>query len=159
LIGGIALTLVYKQILAAVDGSKEAEFAFKKAVEIAKRNNATLNLIFVIDSPTFSTAEAFDPAIERDAVEYGEQLLGNYKSEAAAAGVQHVNPIIASGSPKIAISREYAKKVGADLIVCGATGLNAIQRFIVGSVTNYIVRNSPCDVLVVRTEEHAEANA
>ncbi|MDN7243541.1 universal stress protein [Planococcus sp. N028] len=154
------MTLAYKQILVAVDGSKEAEFAYKKSVQIAKRNNATLNLIFVIDSPTYSTVEAaFDPAIERDAVLFGEELLGNYSKEAEAAGVQHINPIIASGSPKALIAREYPKKLGADLIICGATGLNAIQRFLIGSVTDYILRNSPCDVLVVRTEEHAEANA
>ena len=153
------MTLKYKQILAAVDGSKEAEFAFRKSVQIALRNNATLNLLYVVDAPTYRTAEVFDPAIERDAVEFGEELLENYRKEAETAGVLNVNTVVTAGSPKFVISREFPKKVGADLIVCGATGLNAIQRFFIGSVTNYIVRNSSCDVLVVRTEEHAEVNA
>ena len=33
------------------------------------------------------------------------------------------------------------------------SGLNAVERFIVGSVSEAIVRHAPCDVLVVRTEE------
>ena len=35
----------------------------------------------------------------------------------------------------------------------GTSGLNAVERFIVGSVSESIVRHAPCDVLVVRTEE------
>ncbi len=34
----------------------------------------------------------------------------------------------------------------------GATGLNAVERILVGSVTEYVTRNSKCDVLVVRTD-------
>ena len=37
--------------------------------------------------------------------------------------------------------------------MCGTSGLNAVERFIVGSVSEAIVRHAPCDVLVVRTEE------
>lgn len=36
--------------------------------------------------------------------------------------------------------------------MCGSTGLNAVERFIIGSVSEAIVRHSECDVLVVRTE-------
>ena len=36
--------------------------------------------------------------------------------------------------------------------MCGTSGLNAVERFIVGSVSEAIVRHAPCDVLVVRTE-------
>ena len=43
--------------------------------------------------------------------------------------------------------------MGADLIMSGTSGLNAVERFIVGSVSEAIVRHAPCDVLVVRTEE------
>ena len=39
------MTLVYKQIIVAIDGSKESEWAFKKAVAIAGQNDAALNLV------------------------------------------------------------------------------------------------------------------
>ena len=44
-----------------------------------------------------------------------------------------------------------------DLIVVGATGLNAIGRMIVGSTSAYIVRQAPCDVTVVKTDEDNRA--
>ena len=58
-----------------------------------------------------------------------------------------------SGSPKAIIPKKLANELGVDLIMCGTSGLNAVERFIVGSVSEAIVRHAPCDVLVVRTEE------
>ncbi|RKJ47427.1 universal stress protein, partial [Butyricicoccus sp. 1XD8-22] len=49
--------------------------------------------------------------------------------------------------------KELSNVVEADLIVCGATGLNAVERFLIGSVSEAIVRSAKCDVLVVRTPE------
>ncbi|MCT3614679.1 universal stress protein, partial [Lactobacillus acidophilus] len=43
------------------------------------------------------------------------------------------------------------------LIVVGATGLNAVERLLIGSVTEYVTRTSKCDVLVCRAEEIADA--
>jgi len=48
------------------------------------------------------------------------------------------------------IAKDVANKFEADLIICGATGLNAVERFLIGSVSENIVRQSSCDVLVVR---------
>ena len=59
------------------------------------------------------------------------------------------------GSPKAIIPKKLAHDVGADLIMSGTSGLNAVERFIVGSVSEAIVRHAP-DVLVVRTEEMPE---
>ncbi len=44
------------------------------------------------------------------------------------------------------------KKLGIDLIMIGATGLNAVERLLIGSVTEYVTRTAVCDVLVVRTD-------
>ena len=55
------------------------------------------------------------------------------------------------GSPKVKIAKDVAPKYKADLIVCGATGLNAVERLLIGSVSENIVRHAKCDVLVVGT--------
>lgn len=144
----------YKSIVVAVDGSKEAEYAFKKSIDIAKRNNdAKLNLVNVIDTRSFASIEAYDRSIAERAQQFSEELLDGYKKQAEAAGVNNVNAIIEYGSPKTIITKELSKIVDADLIVCGATGLNAVERFLIGSVSEAIVRSSKCDVLVVRTPE------
>ena len=109
------MTLEYNNILAAVDGSHEAELAFKKSIELAKRHNAVLHLLHVVDTRAYTTMTKHVP-----------------------------------GSPKKVISRDYANRLDADLIVCGAQGLNAFEHYLMGSVSQHIVSSSPCDVLVVR---------
>lgn len=148
---------VYKQILVAVDGSEEAKWAFRKSIGIAVRNNAVLNIIYVVDTRAYSVMTKRVPSIEDRVFAYGKELLENYKKEAEAAGVQHVNAIVTPGSPHKIIARDFAKRVEADLIVCGASGLNAVERYLMGSVSQNIVRSSHCDVLVVRTGETEEA--
>ena len=145
--------LTYKNILMAVDGSQEAEWAFKKAIEISKRNNAKLTLVHVIDTRTFVAIEAYDGTMTERARKYAEDLLTKYQTDAEEAGVSEVSTIIEYGSPKVVIPRNVAKEMGADLIVCGATGLNAVERLLIGSVSENITRSAKCDVLVVRTEK------
>ncbi|OMP67456.1 universal stress protein [Domibacillus epiphyticus] len=145
--------LKYTNVLVAVDGSKEAEWAFKKAVQIAKRNDAALNLIHVIDTRSFAAIEAYDRSIAERARKYGNDLLDDYKKEAATAGVKNVNTFVEYGSPKVVIPKNVANQVKADLIICGATGLNAMERFLIGSVSEHITRAANCDVLIVRTDE------
>ncbi|NYF25071.1 universal stress protein [Sporosarcina sp. JAI121] len=148
------MTLVYKQIIVAVDGSKESEWAFKKAVAIAERNDATLNLINIIDTRSSTSVEAFDRSIAERSHKFVEELLNDYKAEAVQAGVENVNVIVEYGSPKTMISKDFPKKMSADLIICGATGLNAVERFLIGSVSENIVRSAECDVLVIRRPKH-----
>ena len=45
---------------------------------------------------------------------------------------------------------ELAKTLGSDLVVVGARGHNAAQRFLLGSVSDRVVHHAPCPVLVVR---------
>lgn len=150
------MALTYNNIVVAVDGSKEAEFAFKKAIAVANRNNSTLNLVNIIDTRSFAAIEAYDRSIQERAQEFAEELLEGYKKEAEAAGIKNVNVLIEYGSPKTIITKEVSQKVEADLIICGATGLNAVERFLIGSVSENIVRSAKCDVLVVRTDSVTE---
>ena len=146
--------LKYQNILVAVDGSKEAEWAFKKSIEIAKRNNAKIFLAHVIDTRTFASVEAYDRTIAERADKYAVELLEKYKKQAIEAGISSIDYILEFGSPKVRIPKDLARKHKVDLIICGATGLNAVERFLIGSVSEHITRYAPCDVLVVRTEKH-----
>lgn len=145
--------LKYQNILVAIDGSKEAEWAFKKSIEIAKRNNTKLLLAHVIDTRTFAMVEAYDRTIGEKADIFATELLKDYQDQAIEAGVSDVQYEIEFGSPKVRIPKDIAKKHNVDLIICGATGMNAVERFFIGSVSEHITRYAPCDVLVVRTEK------
>ncbi len=148
--------LKYQNILVAIDGSKEADWAFKKGIEIAKRNNAKLLLVHVIDTRSFGLIEAYDTVVGERAEALAKEMLENYKKQAEEAGLPDVYYEIDFGSPKVRIPRELTKKHKIDLILCGATGLNVVERFFIGSVSEHIVRYAPCDVLVVRTEKDSE---
>jgi nucleotide-binding universal stress UspA family protein len=148
--------LKYRNILVAIDGSKEADWAFKKGIEIAKRNDATLLLVHVIDIRTFALIEAYDTVIGDRAEKLAKDMLENYLKEAEDAGLTKVQYEIDYGSPKIRIPRDLAKKHNVDLIICGATGLNVVERFFIGSVSEHITRYAACDVLVVRTNKESE---
>ncbi|MGM0843954.1 MAG: universal stress protein [Bacillota bacterium] len=147
------MTLKYKNILVAVDGSKEAEWAFKKSIDISLRNDATLWIIHVIDARSFATVESYEQSIADRADQYAKEIMTSYKEQAQKAGVTDVQILIEYGSPKTIIPKDGAEKAGADLIVCGATGLSAMERFLIGSVSEHITRSAQCDVLVVRTDD------
>ncbi|MFB3160821.1 universal stress protein [Neobacillus sp. 179-J 1A1 HS] len=143
----------YDHILVAIDGSKESEWALEKSVEIAKRNEAKLLLAHVIDTRSFLLIDSYDPDIAERANKLAIDMLEKYQTQALDAGVTHVHYEIEYGSPKVKIPKEIAKKHDIDLIVCGATGMNTVERFLIGSVSEHITRYSPCDVLIVRTQK------
>jgi nucleotide-binding universal stress UspA family protein len=149
----IIMGLKYQNILVAIDGSKEAEWAFKKGIEIAKRNQSSMLLAHVVDTRTFAMVEAYDRMIAEKADKLATELLENYQKLALNAGVEKVSYEIEFGNPKIRIPKDLAKKHNIDLIICGATGMNAVERFFIGSVSEHITRYAKCDVLIVRTEK------
>lgn len=140
----------YKNVVIAVDGSKASEKAFNKSVEIAKSSSAKLIITHIVDTRTFATAEAYDKSLSERAEKYAKDLLNEYVENAKEAGVSAVEPVLKYGSPKVAISKEVAPENDADLIVIGATGLNAVERFLIGSVSESVARYAKCDVLIVR---------
>jgi nucleotide-binding universal stress UspA family protein len=140
----------YKSILVAIDGSKEAEYAFRKSIDVAKRNKGSkLNIVNVIETRPFEVEGSIVDRVQQRS----EELLNGYKAQAEAQGVENVNVVIEYGSPRNIITSELANLVEADLIICGATGRNAVERYLIGSVSEAIVRSAKCDVLVIRTPE------
>ncbi|API89189.1 universal stress protein UspA [Marinilactibacillus sp. 15R] len=142
----------YKRILVAVDGSQEAEKAFRKAVEVAKRNNASLVLAHVIDTRAYQSFSTFDGSIADNAREEAKNILEEYKEYAKKEGLSEVEVVLEFGSPKVIIAKQIPESENIDLIMLGATGLNAVERIFVGSVSEYVIRHARCDVMVVRTD-------
>ncbi|EEX24035.1 universal stress family protein [Lactobacillus jensenii 115-3-CHN] len=140
----------YSHIQIAVDGSKEADLAFSKAVAIAKRNNANLEILHVIDTRSFQNVSSFDSAMVEQVSADAKKKLEEYYDRAVKAGIKNVHYSIEFGSPKTIIAHEFPQKHQTDLIVLGATGLNAVERLLIGSVTEYVTRTADCDVIVIR---------
>ncbi|THE14757.1 universal stress protein [Bacillus timonensis] len=143
----------YKKVLVAVDGSKEAEWAFKKAIDVCKRYHSELIITHVIDLKQFATIGAYQLNLTEESEKFGKELLKRYEQMAEESGIEDIDTLLEYGSPKIKIAKDIAPKHQVDLIICGATGLNAVERFLLGSVSENITRYAKCDVMVVRTEK------
>lgn len=143
----------YKRVMVAVDGSDSAEMAFRKAVRIALRNNSELIIAHVLDTRTYSMGmpTLYTEGVFTESHEMKE-LVTKYKQEAEAKGISTVHTELAKGHPRILLARDIPNQYKVDLIVVGQTGLNAIERWMIGSVSQYILRTAPCDVLIVKNE-------
>ena len=137
----------YNKIAVAIDFSEQSKKAFQRAIKVAIENKATLQLVHVIDTKSFGSIAAYD-------LKYAEKLkaqsiseMENYKNEANTAGVENVEVVVEEGSPK-AILTQLPE---VDLIISGATGYNAIEKMVIGSVAERIVRLAKYDVLIVRS--------
>lgn len=142
----------YSKILVPVDGSNEARLAFEKAIEVAKRNRAQVLIAHIIDTRVLQTPTGFEGNFNEEIQRQTENLFQEYRQYAQEHDFNDINFVLEYGSPKVYISKNIPKDYQIDLIMMGATGLNAVERLFIGSVSEYVIRNAHCDVLVVRTD-------
>lgn len=145
------MSMTYQNILVAVDGSNESMLAFKRAIQVAINNvNSTLYVVHVIDTRSFAFYESYNLNMADRASDLATEMLNSHKLMAKDAGVEQVEMLIEYGAPRQIIARDLPKAKKIDLIVCGVTGKGEVERFLMGSVSEAIVRTAKCDVLVVR---------
>ncbi|NER92478.1 MAG: universal stress protein [Symploca sp. SIO1B1] len=150
----------YKKILAAIDCSPQAPAVFEQALEVAKRENASLMLFHCLPIEVKGTslyADIYDPAMSfynhlqtqlNEDKEEAEGLLEGYCQRAIAQGVT-TEWQFQVGDAGSAI-RDFTKSWDADLVVIGRRGRQGMAEVFLGSVSNYIVHNVSCSVLVVQ---------
>ena len=143
----------YQNIMVAVDGSHEAELAFEKGVNVALRNNSRLTIAHVIDTRALQSVSTFDAEVYEELQADAKKLMDEYAQKAKKAGVTDVVTIVEMGNPKTLLATDIPEEQKVDLIMVGATGLNAFERLLVGSSSEYILRHAKVDLLVVRDKE------
>ena len=145
--GVTSMVQEYSNILVPLDGSQQAEIALDKAVAVAKRNEAHIDVLAVIDPGQFGYNLA---GLADGDITY--QLVKETVDQVKKDGFTDIAFHIRMGSPKPIISQDFVKDHHNDLIMMGATGLNAVERVLEGSVTTYVQRNALTDVIVVKTD-------
>ncbi|MUV56856.1 universal stress protein [Halogeometricum sp. CBA1124] len=133
---------MYDDILIPTDGSQGAEAALEHAIDIATQWEATLHALYVVD---FRVARS-GPL--REALrDEGREALRDVEVTGTQAGLSVVTEI-AEGNPHEEIL-EYVSERGIDVVVVGSHGRSGIDRLVVGSVAERVVRLSPVPVLTV----------
>lgn len=141
---------VYDDILVPTDGSTATNRAVEHAVELAAFHDATLHALYVVNTATFaslpmeSSFEGVASMLDRE----GESALDAVEETAEAEGVT-VERNLVDGSPAREIVR-YAEDDGCDLVIMGTHGRGGIDRLLLGSVTERVVRSSNVPVLTIR---------
>lgn len=95
-----SMSLKYKRILVAIDGSYESELAFNKGVNVALRNDATLLLVHVIDTCALQSVATFDTYIYEKLEQEAKDVLDDFEKQAQIAGITNIKQIIEFGNPK-----------------------------------------------------------
>lgn len=141
---------MYKNILIGIDGSKQAKQAFEVGCNLAKALSAKVSLLWVVNRDR-SMDVSFGVGAEfyQDVADQAKEKIKPYQDAAKEKGIE-VKAEVLIGNVKEVLSDTYPKEHQIDLIVIGQTGMNSIEKVVVGSHTSYVVRNSACDVLVVK---------
>jgi nucleotide-binding universal stress UspA family protein len=145
---------LFKKIVIATDGSKRTQNAVETGLEIARVHQSKVQAVYVVDTVTF-TSVPMDVTWENMyqlLKEEGEEAVGRVKA-AAPAGVE-VETHVLEGNPALEITK-FAKDNDCDLIVVGTLGKSGIDRILLGSVAEKVVRIAPCPVLVIRSQKQS----
>jgi len=146
--------MVYKRIFVPVDGSTASNAGLKEALKLAKDQKARLRLLHIVDQLViFNTPEAgFNvESVVESMRRNGQQLLKRAVKVAASRGVKAESALIESAGVRVAdVITRQAKRWRAGLIVMGTHGRRGVNRMIMGSDAELVVRNAGVPVLLVR---------
>jgi nucleotide-binding universal stress UspA family protein len=144
-----------RRILLATDLSPASEGAAMQALDLAHDLGADLLIVSVID-PRSLRLPGGRFGVRVDQVRTGRETAAQeLVSRGRAAGVR-VNFLIWDGDPGESIV-DAARSEQVDLIVVGSHGRGQVGRFLIGSVSDHVVRHAHCPVLVVRAQSTLEA--
>jgi nucleotide-binding universal stress UspA family protein len=138
-----------KKILVAHDGSKFAQKALRKGMEIANQFNGSLVVLAVIPELRITELTPFDQARLTEALEQqARKNLAKAEKQLKKKAVP-ARTLVRQGNAAEVIL-ETARKVRAGLIVVGSHGRHGVEKYLLGSVSGKIVEHADRPVLVVK---------
>jgi len=138
---------VFRKVLIGFDGSPAARKALQAALDLAQRYGAAVTALAVVRPPEFAELEAEVNAALAEAQGPLAEAFRWARAEARRAGVS-LETRIQAGHPADTLVR-VAREEGFDLIVLGRRGLTPVQRWMLGSVSERVLRYAHCPVMVV----------
>ena len=142
----------YRKILIATDGSDAAKKAIQKGIEIAKLSGAVVYAVYVIVPAGYSSRDfGWEKSLREFLHAEGEKATAFVEEAGRTAGVR-VESVLLEGNAADRIL-EFAEQEGIDLIVMGTLGKSGLERFLLGSIAEKVVRHSKLPVMVVKSED------
>jgi nucleotide-binding universal stress UspA family protein len=141
-------TVSFDDILLPTDGSSGAEAAIDPAGALASETDATVHLVSVVDTRSLGIDVGSTVIVDKlEAV--ATEAVGTASDRLSELGVGTVETAVAHGVPYRALL-DAIEDTDADLVVIGTHGRTGIDRYLLGSVAEKLVRTSPVPVMTVR---------
>lgn len=147
--------MIYKVIMAPTEGSDSERAALSVAVKLAQRFDAELRLVRVDAAPLVIETVPRPPVLEITEQTLEDERLARLRkletlgTQCRASGEIRVITALEDG-PVAPTLRNYARKFNVDLIVMSSHSRGGLRRITLGSVTDYLIRNTNIPVLVVK---------
>ncbi|HII94082.1 MAG TPA: universal stress protein [Methanosarcina sp.] len=144
-----------QNIVIATDGSKNSQRAISHGIEIAKLSGAIVHALYVVNTSSTISENwtAGKETIYNIMKDDGQKAVSKVKKIGIDSGVE-VREVILEGYPSSEIIY-FAENNNIDLIVMGTLGATGLERFLMGSVAEKVVRNARVPVLVVKSKEQS----
>lgn len=137
----------FQSILVPTDFSPPSEHAVERAFELAASQDAKVHLLHAYHVPSFPDGIALGvdvvKPIEQAAIQALAAVTETYRTRPEFGGV-----ILKMGDPRDVIL-DHARALPADLIVMSTHSRSGLERWVLGSVAERVVRSAPCPVLVI----------
>ena len=141
----------FRRILVPIDFSDDSQRALKLALRLARRDLASVLLLYVVESRVYaSDLSMVAPSVpEEELVTRRAEDALDRLAERVISKEQSWTRRVTTGQPAARIV-EVAEEEQADLIAMGTLGLTGLSHLLVGSTAEKVVRTAPCPVLTVR---------
>jgi nucleotide-binding universal stress UspA family protein len=144
---------MYDDILLPTDGSEGTRAAVAHANELATTYGATVHVLSVVD--TRNRFESPSSGLAPEAWTERERERANEAIDEAVAGLDDdldIDRVVQEGTPTSGIL-DYVDEHAVDVVVIATHGRTGLDHYLIGSVTEEVVRKSPVPVLTVKLEE------
>jgi nucleotide-binding universal stress UspA family protein len=136
------------KLLLAVDDSKYSTAATQAVLSQYPSQGTEVEVLNVVDL-AIPIPTSYAGGFRKESLKEGQELVQRTQQQLSQAGFK-VRSAVEEGDPKSKII-DHAANWKADVIVMGSHGRKGIEHFLMGSVSEAVVRHAPCSVEVVRT--------
>lgn len=141
----------YKKVFVALDGTEQQDEVLARAIKVAANNGAPLVVGHVIDSTALETAGTYPVDLIAGLEEAFRSSIAPQIEEAEASGaIPSIEIMVRAGRIRETLKEEMLDVVKPELVLCGARGLSSIKYALLGSISTFLLRNTECDILVVK---------
>lgn len=143
------IALKHRSVVVPVDFSQDSVAAIRAGLDRVE-SPSDLHVVHVLTELDYSS-----PGVLREFAthENRKQVAQQHLDELIdSAGAKGVHGVIIEGDPGLTCA-DYAKKIGAELIVVASHGRHGVRRFLLGSTAERIIRHAHCSVLVLRRSD------